>query len=224
MAGTVLVTGGTGYIAGELIDQLLAQGWTVHTTVRSKAKSEARLREQRADAGAKDGQGRLAVFEADLMDDAGWADANAGCSHVAHVASPLPATKPRHEDELIVPARDGALRALRAAKAAGVTRFVMTSSMAAIAYGHHEKLNGRGYPRGLDAQDIPVQTRIMTVSDIFDALTASDRPYKRALPVDRALDILHSEAREGLLDASLVELLVESRAYQRILETDWKAL
>ena len=97
-------------------------------------------------------------------------------------------------------------------------------NVAAIAYGHHEKLNGRGYPRGLDARDIPVQTRIMTVSDIFDALTASDRPYKRALPVDRALDILHSEAREGLLDASLVELLVESRAYQRILETDWKAL
>ncbi|MFM5948908.1 MAG: NAD-dependent epimerase/dehydratase family protein, partial [Novosphingobium sp.] len=63
----------------------------------------------------------------------------AGCSHAAHVASPLPADKPSHEDELIVPARDGALRALKAAKAAGIKRFVMTSSMAAIAYGQGAK-------------------------------------------------------------------------------------
>jgi len=97
-------------------------------------------------------------------------------------------------------------------------------NVAAIAYGHHEKLNGRGYPRGVTAEHIPVQTRIMTVADIFDALTASDRPYKRALPVERALDILRAEAGEGLLDLSLVEVLVESRVYQRILETDWKAL
>lgn len=131
MAHTVLVTGGTGYIAGELIDQLLGKGWTVHTTVRSLAKSEAPLRARWPDAGD-----RLKVFGADLMSDAGWAEANAGCSHVAHVASPFPTSVPKNEDELIVPARDGALRALRFAKAAGVTRFVMTSSSAAIAYGH----------------------------------------------------------------------------------------
>jgi dihydroflavonol-4-reductase len=130
MVGTVLVTGGSGYVASFTIRQLMDQGWTVHTTIRSLAK-EARLREILAVD-----NDRLKVFEADLMDDAGWAEATAGCSHVAHIASPFPASAVKDEDELIVPAREGALRALRAAKAAGVTRFVMTSSAAAIAYGH----------------------------------------------------------------------------------------
>ncbi|MDB4947657.1 MAG: metal dependent phosphohydrolase [Gemmatimonadetes bacterium] len=96
--------------------------------------------------------------------------------------------------------------------------------VAELAYGHHEKLNGRGYPRGIAAAEIPVQTRIMTVVDIFDALTASDRPYKKALPPEKALDILHMEARDGLLDPHLVELLVESGHYRRILDTDWRDL
>ncbi|HKP77458.1 MAG TPA: HD domain-containing phosphohydrolase, partial [Longimicrobiaceae bacterium] len=96
--------------------------------------------------------------------------------------------------------------------------------VAEIAYGHHEKLNGAGYPRGVAAGDIPVQTRLMTVSDIFDALTASDRPYKRALPPDRALDILSAEARDGLLDPAIVTMLVESGFYRKILEVDWKEL
>jgi dihydroflavonol-4-reductase len=131
LAGTVLVTGGTGYIAGELIKQLLAQGWSVHTTVRNLARSEAGLRARFGNP-AED---RLRVFQADLESDAGWAEANAGCSHVAHVASPIPATAPKHEDDLIVPAREGTLRALRFAQQAGVRRFVQTSSTAAIAYG-----------------------------------------------------------------------------------------
>ncbi len=135
MAGTVLVTGGTGYIAGEVIDQLLAKGWTVRTTVRSKAKNEPKLRARWPGAGE-----RLAVFEAELMSDAGWADAMAGCGHVAHLASPIAVSAPKHEDEMIVPAREGTLRALRFAKAAGVRRFVQTSSMAAIAYGRSEKV------------------------------------------------------------------------------------
>jgi HD-GYP domain-containing protein (c-di-GMP phosphodiesterase class II) len=97
-------------------------------------------------------------------------------------------------------------------------------NVAHIAYGHHEKLNGRGYPRGVSAADIPVQTRIMTVVDIFDALTASDRPYKRALPPEKALDILHMEARDGLLDADVVNHLVGSGHYRRILDTDWRDL
>lgn len=128
---TALVSGGTGYIAGELIDQLLAKGWTVHTTVRSKAKSGPRLRQRWPDTGE-----RLRVFEADLMNDNGWADATAGATHVAHVASPFPVGVPANEDDLIVPAREGTLRALRFAKAAGATHFVQTSSAAAIAYGH----------------------------------------------------------------------------------------
>ncbi|MEO9130996.1 MAG: NAD-dependent epimerase/dehydratase family protein [Sphingomonas sp.] len=130
MAGTILVTGGSGYIAGYLIRQLAAEGWTIHTTVRS-LKREA---EVRAALGVP--KASLRFFAADLMDEGGWAEAIAGCSHVAHVASPFPAGAVKHEDDLIVPAREGALRALRFAAAAGVARFVMTSSVAAIAYGH----------------------------------------------------------------------------------------
>ncbi|MBA4176569.1 MAG: epimerase [Leptothrix sp. (in: Bacteria)] len=133
MSRRILVSGGSGYIAGFLIRQLVAEGWTVHTTVRSLAR-EAAVRELLAVDNT-----RLEFFAADLLHDAGWAEAVAGCSHVAHLASPLPMGVPRHADELIVPARDGALRALRAARDAGVRRFVMTSSVAAVAYGR-----GRG--------------------------------------------------------------------------------
>ena len=128
-ADTVLVSGGSGYIAGFLIRQLLAEGWSVHTTVRNLAK-EAAVRELLAVDNS-----RLKFFAADLNADAGWTEAMAGCSHVAHVASPLPMGVPKDANELIVPARDGALRVLRAAKAAGVKRFVMTSSVAAVSYG-----------------------------------------------------------------------------------------
>lgn len=129
MPGTVLVTGGSGYIAGFTIRQLVAEGWTVHTTIRSLDR-EQQVRDILDVDNAK-----LRFFAADLMNDAGWAEAMAGCTHVAHLASPLPSASPRDENDLIVPARDGALRALRFAKQAGVERVVMTSSMAAIAYG-----------------------------------------------------------------------------------------
>ncbi len=85
-----------------------------------------------------------------------------------------------------------------------------------IAYGHHEKLNGRGYPNALLAEAIPVQTRMMTISDIFDALTATDRPYKRAVPIDRAIAILHMEAKEGMLDEELLEAFVEAKVYDAL--------
>ena len=77
-----------------------------------------------------------------------------------------------------------------------------------IAYGHHEKLNGRGYPRAVHAHDIAVETRMMTITDIYDALTAADRPYKKAVPPEKALDILHEEAKQGLLDGSLLGVFV----------------
>jgi len=133
MSGTVLVSGGSGYIAGFLIRQLVADGWMVHSTIRNLAR-EGEVRKLLAVDDS-----RLKLFAADLTEDAGWANAMAGCSHVAHVASPVPLHRVRNPDEVIVPARDGALRALRAAKAAGVKRFVMTSSVAAISYGR-----GRG--------------------------------------------------------------------------------
>lgn len=133
MAHTVLVSGGSGYIAGFLIRQLVAEGWWVRTTVRNLA-SETAVR-----ALLKVDDARLAFHAADLNADAGWAEAMRGCSHVAHVASPVPVKNPEDAQELIRPARDGALRALRAARDAGVQRFVMTSSVAAISYGR-----GRG--------------------------------------------------------------------------------
>lgn len=131
MAQTILVTGGTGYIAGEIIDLLLGQGKSVHTTVRNLTKSEPRLLERWGEAGS-----RFKLFQADLENDAGWAEACAGCDALAHVASPFPLAVPKHEDELIVPAREGALRAVTFAHQTGIRRFVLTSSAAAIAYGH----------------------------------------------------------------------------------------
>ncbi|MES2177274.1 MAG: HD domain-containing phosphohydrolase [Gemmatimonadota bacterium] len=82
-----------------------------------------------------------------------------------------------------------------------------------IAYGHHEKLNGRGYPNAVQADAIPVQTRMMTIADIFDALTATDRPYKRAVPTDRAIDILHMEAKDGMLDKELLDAFVGAKVF-----------
>jgi HD-GYP domain-containing protein (c-di-GMP phosphodiesterase class II) len=85
-----------------------------------------------------------------------------------------------------------------------------------IAYGHHEKLDGRGYPRKVTADAIPIQTRMMTIADIFDALTASDRPYKRAVPVPRALDIMAEEVKGGQLDAELFRLFHEARVFEAL--------
>ncbi|MFN2570201.1 MAG: HD domain-containing phosphohydrolase [Gemmatimonadales bacterium] len=84
-----------------------------------------------------------------------------------------------------------------------------------IAYGHHEKMDGRGYPRRITAEDIPIQTRMMTISDIYDALTAQDRPYKRAVSLDRALDILGTEVKDGQLDQELFRLFVDAKVFQR---------
>ena len=85
-----------------------------------------------------------------------------------------------------------------------------------IAYAHHEKLNGRGYPLGLTEAEIPIQARMMSISDIYDALTASDRPYKKALPVQRALDILGFEVKDGMLDAGLYQVFLDTKVYDQI--------
>jgi nucleoside-diphosphate-sugar epimerase len=130
---TVLVTGGSGFVGSHSILQLLAAGYRVRTTVRNM-KREDEVRDLLRTGGAEAGE-RLSFFAADLEKDAGWAEAVADCEFVLHVASPFPPNLPKHEDELIVPARDGALRVLRAARDAGVKRVVLTSSFAAIGYG-----------------------------------------------------------------------------------------
>ena len=88
-----------------------------------------------------------------------------------------------------------------------------------IAYGHHEKLDGKGYPRSITASEIPVQTRMMTISDIYDALTASDRPYKKAMPASKAIDILGYEAKEGKVDKALLELFIEAKVFERTIRS-----
>lgn len=134
---TVLVTGGSGFIGSHCIIQLLAAGHTVRTTVRNLAR-EAEVRGMLEKGGAS-GLDRLSFFAADLNSDAGWTEAVQGCDYVLHVASPFPADTPKDENDLIVPAREGALRLLRAARDAGVKRVVLTSSYAAIGYGHPER-------------------------------------------------------------------------------------
>jgi nucleoside-diphosphate-sugar epimerase len=137
----VLVTGGSGFIGAHCILRLLDAGYRVRTTVRSLGREDdvrAMLRAGGAEPGPE-----LAFFAADLMSDAGWAPAVAGCDYVLHVASPFPLGVPKDENELVVPAREGALRVLAAARDAGVKRVVLTSSFAAVGYG--KELTGRPF-------------------------------------------------------------------------------
>ncbi|ALE05706.1 epimerase [Arthrobacter sp. ERGS1:01] len=130
----VVVTGGSGFIAGHCILQLLDAGYEVRTTVRSLAK-EASVRAVLADAGLADGV-RLGFVAADLTRDDGWSEAVADIDFVLHVASPVQPGHIDDEDELIVPAREGALRVLRAARDADVKRVVLTSAFHAVSWGH----------------------------------------------------------------------------------------
>ena len=130
MADSVLVTGGTGFLGGHCIAQLLERGYDVRTTVRSASREPA-VRATLERAGVDAGP-RLTVAVANLESDEGWSAAVAGCRYVLHVASPFPPVQPADADELIVPARDGALRVIRAALEAGAERIVQTSSIAAV--------------------------------------------------------------------------------------------
>src|SRR5882672_4262003 len=127
---TVLVTGGSGFVGSHVILQLLSAGHVVRTTVRSLKREES-VRAMLKDAGAAPGE-RLSFFAADLERDDGWPEALAGCEYVLHVASPMPPVAPKTEAEVVIPARDGALRVLRAARDAKVERVVLTSSCGAI--------------------------------------------------------------------------------------------
>lgn len=132
MAKNVLVTGGSGYIASFIIAELLARGFSVKTTIRNLSREpEVRARLSKIAPNLE----KLSFYAADLNSDSGWDDAVKNCDYILHTASPFPIDNPKDADELIVPAREGALRVLRAGVAAGVKRTVLTSSMAAVAYG-----------------------------------------------------------------------------------------
>jgi hypothetical protein len=91
-----------------------------------------------------------------------------------------------------------------------------------IAYGHHEKLNGAGYPRRLKGDEIPIQAKMMTIADIFDALTAQDRPYKPAIPVTEALKILGYEAKDGGIDPDLLDLFIQKQIFRLVIPGERK--
>lgn len=159
----VLVTGGSGFVASHAILQLLAAEHEVCTTVRN-LKKEDDVRAMLKAGGAEPGS-RLSFFAADLEKDTGWPEAVSGCDYVLHVASPFPSSAPKNDDELIIPARDGALRVLRASRAAGVKRVVLTSSFAAVGYGHEPRetpfdesdwtnLNGAAVPAYIKSKTI----------------------------------------------------------------------
>ena len=130
---TVLVSGANGFLAMHCILQLLEQGYRVRGTLRSLGR-EAQIRQNLAKH--INANERLEFAQADLLKDDGWDAAVRGCEYVLHVASPLPAAEPKDENELIRPAREGALRVLRAAADAGVRRVVLTSSVASIFEGY----------------------------------------------------------------------------------------
>ena len=130
----VLVTGGSGFIGCHCILRLLADGHKVRTTVRSLARADD-VRAMLKAGGAEPG-GELTFAAADLMEDTGWAAAAEGCEYVLHVASPLPVGVPKRESDLIEPARAGTMRVLKAARDARARRVVLTSSFAAVGYGH----------------------------------------------------------------------------------------
>src|SRR3569623_1285936 len=146
---TVLVTGGSGYIGGWCVAGLLQQGYVVRTTVRDQTREPA---ERAALGRIVDPGNRLSFYAANLTADDGWEAAVGGCDFVLHVASPLGVADPKDPNELIVPAREGAQRAVRAAIRAGVKRVVLTSSVAAtnmgarsVDWAHDENRNLVGY-------------------------------------------------------------------------------
>lgn len=129
---TVLVTGGTGFLGVHTVLQLLQEGYGVKTTLRSLSKKDSIIKALE-EGGIKDFS-HLTFIEADLTSDDNWDEAVRDYDFVLHVASPFPAQDPKDENELIIPARDGALRVLKASRDAGVKRVVLTSSFAAVGY------------------------------------------------------------------------------------------
>lgn len=217
MADRVLVTGGTGFLGKRCVADLLERGYDVRTTVRDLAR-EAGVRSDLASAGADPGD-RLEFAVADLTSDGGWAEAADGCRYVLHVASPFPPEQPKDPNELIVPAREGAKRALGAGLDAGAERVVLTSSVAAI---HADRENSEANPLNED--------------DWTDGNDESKVPYTRSKTLaERAAWALAEErdARDRLATvnpgAIIGPVLGPERSYSlqtigRLLEGDMPAI
>lgn len=157
---TVLVTGGSGYLAGWVIADVLNAGYSVRTTLRTASRKQEVLD---AVGLISEHTDRLSFATADLTKDEGWADAAAGCKYVLHVASPFPPEQPKDPDDLIVPAREGTLRVLRAALDAGAERIVVTSSVAAV-----------------DRPGGEAPGRVLTEADWTDGSSDAVSPYARS--------------------------------------------
>jgi len=197
---TVLVTGGSGFLGGWCVVELLRRDYEVRTTVRSLDR-EPEVRSRTATQ-IPDADDRLTVLAADLTADAGWAEAVAGCDYVLHVASPFPPSQPKDPDELIVPAREGTLRVLGAALDAGVERVVVTSSVAAI---------------GASAEDTG---RPLTEDDWTDEADPSVTPYpmSKTIAERAAWDLAREKGAEDRLavvnpGAIIGPVLSEDRSY-----------
>jgi nucleoside-diphosphate-sugar epimerase len=180
---TVLVTGGSGFLGGWCLVELLRSGYRARTTVRDLAREQ----NVRASVGSQAEIGdRLSFFAADLTDDRGWKEAVDGCDYVLHVASPFPPAQPKDPDELIVPARDGSLRVLSACLEAGVKRVVLTSSVAAV--------RNAGPDAGGDGRDL-------TEADWTDPENPHLTPYTRSKTIAEraAWDYMRSQDAEDRL-------------------------
>lgn len=159
----VLVTGGAGFIATYCIIQLINEGYRVRTTLRSLSR-EAEVRDMLKEGGVDAGD-RLTFIEADLMIDDNWAEAVKGCRYVIHVASPTPNRSYAHEDEMIIPAREGVLRVLRAARDAGVKRVVLTSAIGAVVYGHPNQAEPFDETTWTNTTDAPPYQKSKTLAE-----------------------------------------------------------
>jgi len=159
----VLVTGGAGFIAVHCILQLLNTGYRVRATLRSLDRAAA-VRAMLGEGGVEAGE-RLSFIQADLSADANWDEAVKGCTYVLHVASPTPKLNFKHEDEMIIPAREGVLRVLRASRDGGVKRAVLTSAIGAIVYGHPRQTAPYDETTWTDTTNAPAYQKSKTLAE-----------------------------------------------------------